>query len=217
MTTKVIKIVLVDNHQMVRAGLRHLIEHQPHIKVVAEAGDSGSALEQVKEHAPDLVLLDIDLPGENGLTAARRILTDCSGIKVIALSSDPDPMLVEEALETGVAAYVRKENSFEEVIRSIEIVMTDKLYLCPETVTVMVRNRQQKVAFAQSSEPRLSEREKQLVRLVANGLRNKEIAPLLGITAKTVETYRVRLLKKLNCESTAGLIRYAIREKIVEP
>ena len=212
MTTKVIKVVLVDKHQMVRAGLRHLIEQQPHMQVVAESNDSRSALEQVKEHVPDLVLLDI--PDENRLNAVRQILANYPGTKVIALSSDPAPALIEDALEAGVSGYVLKENAFEEVIRAIQAAMAGKLYLCPESTTALMRNRQQKTADA-APDKRLSEREKLLLRLVADGLHNKEIASLLEVTTKSVETYRARLQKKLNCVSTAGLIRYSIREKIV--
>ena len=212
MTTKVIKVVLVDKHQMVRAGLRHLIEQQPHMQVVAESNDSRSALEQVKEHVPDLVLLDI--PDENRLNAVRQILANYPGTKVIALSSDPTPALIEDALEAGVSGYVLKENAFEEVIRAIQAAMAGKLYLCPESTTVLMRNRQQKTAGA-DPDKRLSEREKLLLRLVADGLHNKEIASLLEVTTKSVETYRARLQKKLNCVSTAELIRYSIREKIV--
>ena len=206
--------MLLDKHQMVRTGLRHLIEKQPHIQVVAEANDSRSALEQVKEHVPDVVLLNIHLPGESGLTAARQMRANYPGIKVIALSSDPTPALIEEALEAGVSGYVLEENAFEEVVRAIQSAMAGKLYLCPESTTVLMRNPPQKTAGA-DADKRLSEREKLLLRLVADGLHNKEIASLLEVTTKSVETYRARLQKKLNCVSTAGLIRYSIREKIV--
>lgn len=214
-SVKEIKILLVDNHQMVRQGLRLLIKEQPNMTVVGEASDRKSALEQVRSLSPDLVLMDVHLEGESGIEISRSLLAEFPSLKIIALSGDPDLAVVHDALQAGVSGYITKENSHEELVRAIRTVLDHRLYLSPEVASVVVVDYMKILNEpAGLSKPVLTDRERQLLKLVAEGKRNKEIAEVLAVGVKSVETYRSRLMKKLNCASAADLTRYAIREGI---
>jgi DNA-binding NarL/FixJ family response regulator len=213
MPEEVIKIALIDAHLMIRSGMVLQIEHQPDMKVVVEAGSVSEALEWIKLDMPDLVLLALGVRDEDCAQAAHQILAEFPSVKIVVIADVCDPVLVEKALESGVAGYVMKENLFDEVIRAVRTVMTGQLYLCPVTTTAVMRRRN--AVGAPEAVFAVSDREKQLLRLVSAGLRNKEIAVQMEITSKSVETYRARLKKKLNCDDTAGLILYAVRNKIV--
>lgn len=213
-----IRILLVDDHQMMRQGLRQLLAAEPGLVVVVEASNGQSAREQVRMLSPDLVLMDIHLPGESGVEITRQIVTEFPAVKVIALSSDAAVEVVLRALRAGVAGYLVKENGAEELIRAIHTVMDHRLYLSPEVSSAVILKYLESPG-REETEPAgadLSERERMLLRLVAAGNRNKEIAAALAVTVKSVETYRLRLQKKLGCAGTAGLVRYAIREGITQ-
>lgn len=216
MQTGEVKILLVDDHQMMREGLRLLLKNQQGLTVVGEAANGQAALELARLHAPDLVVMDIHLPGEDGIAVSRRILAEFPQIRIIVLSSDPDLALVHQALQAGISGYITKENSPEELTRAIQAAMDHRSYLCPEVASVVLEDYMKTlVAKPGPAKPQLTERERQLLKLVAGGKRNKEIAEELGTGVKSVETYRSRLMKKLGCGSTADLTRYAIREGIV--
>jgi DNA-binding NarL/FixJ family response regulator len=214
-----IRILLVDDHQLMRLGLRHLLAGQPGLSIVGEAGNGPAAMEQVRTLAPHLVLMDLHLPGANGVEITRRILAEFPAVKVIALSHDGSLELVLQALHAGVSAYLLKENGTDELLRAIRAVMDHRLYLSPEisssVTTHFMRSYVEKRAVPASVI--LTERERLLLRLIAEGKRNKEIAGSLAVAAKSAETYRSRVMKKLGCASTAELVRYAIREGIIQP
>jgi len=207
------KIALVDAQLMIRSGMALLIDHQSDMKVVVEAGSVSEALERIKLDAPDLVLLTFGVREDDCALAAHRILAEFPAIKIIVIADICDPVMVEKALESGVAGYVMKQNPFDEVIRAMRTVMTGQMYLCPVATTAVMRRRH--LVDAPDAVSDVSVREILLLRLVSAGLRNKEIAVQMEITPKSVETYRARLKNKLNCADTAALILYAIREKIV--
>lgn len=217
-----IKILLVDDHQLMRQGLRQLISNIPGMNVVGEACNGQEALTQIKALTPDLVLMDIHLSDESGVEITRRALADCPSLKVLALSSDAELQLVLEALQAGVAGYIVKQNDSDELVRAIRAVMDHRLYLSPELSSAVIRDFMKSpsgmantIKVARTSRV-LSDRERLLLQLVAQGKRNKEIAECLEVAVKSAETYRSRLMKKLGCGSTAELVRYAIREGIVE-
>lgn len=213
MPGEVIKIALLEAHLMIRSGMALLIEHQPDLKVVVEAGSVSDALERIRLNMPDLTLLGSGVREDDCAQAIHQILAEFPSMKIVVIADVCVPIMVEKALESGVAGYVMKQNSFDEVIRAIRTVMTGQLYLCPVATTAVMRRRN--AASAPDAVSDVSDREKQLLRLVSAGMRNKEIAVQMEITSKSVETYRARLKKKLNCGDTAGLIHYAIRERIV--
>lgn len=211
-----IRIILVDDHPMMRDGLRYAIQTQPDMQVVAEAGNGVVALEQVRIHQPDLVMMDISMPGDNGLEVSRQIRAEFPGIKIIILSAMADQEYVSQAIKLSLNGYLLKANAPQELIAAIRAVISGHIFLSPEITTAVMGVYKdfihEKDAAAQTL---LSERELQVLKLIAEGLRAKEIAERLKIGVKTVDTYRARLMTKLNCNSTAELVRYAIREKIV--
>jgi two-component system, NarL family, response regulator NreC len=216
MNANAVSILLVDDHAMVREGLRRVLQDQKGMTVVGEASCSQSALEQIRTLAPEVVVMDIHLKGENGIATSRRILDEFPSIKIIVLSADASSALITEALLAGISAYVIKENSSDELIRAVRSVMDHRTYLSPEVASVVVGNYVKSLSNLSitASKPLLTDRERQLLKLVAEGKRNKEIAELLKVRVKSVETYRARLTKKLGCANTSELIRYAIREGI---
>lgn len=212
------RLLLVDDHRILRDGLRALLSRHPDFLVIGEAGDGASALRAVRSQPPDIVVLDVRLPDMSGIEVARRILAVFSEVRVIMLSSDHSHACVHEALLAGVSGYVLKDNATDELIRALRAVAAKQLYLCPEVSTDVVASYR-RGQFPNIDPPRqlLSERELQVLRLLAEGLRTKEIADRLGVGAKTVETYRARLMEKLKLTSIAELTRYAIREGIITP
>lgn len=214
-----IKILLVDDHQIMRQGLRQLISSQSGMTIVGEASDGLSALIQLRSHKPNLVLMDVHLSSESGIEVTQRILAEAPSVKVIVLSSDSELQLILQALNAGVAGYVLKESGCEELVRAIRTVMDHRIYLSPEVSSVVIQDFI-KPGSARTSKPApvaLTEREQLLLRLIAEGKRNKEMSVVLEVTVKSVETYRSRLMKKLGCATTADLVRYAVRNGIVQP
>jgi DNA-binding NarL/FixJ family response regulator len=218
MSKPVIRILLLDDHQLFRVGLRMILERAPGLAVVADAGNGTDALEAALRTAPDVVVADIHLPGEDGIEIAGLILKKFPAAKVVFLSSDADVALVRRALESGARGYLLKDNAAQDLLRAIEAAVQGGIYLCPEVAAKLVQSYQRDGAAPLAPPPpRLSERENAVLQLLAQGLRNKEIALRLKVGTKSVETYRSRLMKKLGYQSTAELIRYAIREDLIPP
>jgi len=219
MSENPITILLVDDHTILRIGLRLMLQNLPGVKAVKEAGSCPAALEQIAADTPDLVILDAHLPDMDGIEGTRRILAQCPGIKIVMLSGDGNPLLVLEALRAGALAFVNKESSQTELTSAINWVMAGEAYLSPKVTAMLARHFRENahLPLHGQAKPLLSESEKRLLQMVAQGKRNKEIAGILNVTTNSVEAYRSRLMAKLNCSSPAELTRFAIREGIVEP
>jgi DNA-binding NarL/FixJ family response regulator len=211
------RFLLVDDHAMFRAGLRSLLKSLYPDAEFRETGDGTGALIGVQEFKPDLMLLDLHLPDQSGLQVARQVLAGSARIKIIVLSGESELSYVQEALKTGVSAYLMKTSASEELPRAISAVLEGRLYLCPETSAVVLQDYHANLSSAPPKFPRLSMREQEVLVLIAEGLRTKEIASRLELGTKTVETYRRRLMLKLACGSTAELVRYAMREGLIKP
>jgi len=210
-----VKLLLVDDHPMMLHGLREVLARQPNLTLLGEALTGAMALKLTQELKPDLVIMDVHLPDVSGITAARQILDTCPSIKVLVFSSDAGHSLVNDALQAGICGYILKGGAVDELIGAIDIVMAGKLYFSPVVgAGVLEDYRESLRKESEPAKPRLSEREKHLLRLIAEGRRNKEMAASLKLSSNSVETYRARLMKKINCPSTAELVRYAIREGI---
>lgn len=217
MTSTPLRILLLDDHQMFRAGLRMILERIPGWIVVGEAGNGAAALTLARTEKPDVVVADIHLPGDDGVTIAGGITEMNPAVKIIFLSSDSDIALVRGALDAGGKGYLLKDNAAQDLIRAIEGAVHDGVYLCPEIAAALVKDyRKRDDPSALDAPVVLSERELEVLRYIAEGLRNKEIADELKISQKSVETYRSRLLKKLGYSSTAELVRHAIREGMIK-
>lgn len=205
------RVLLVDDHRLFQQALRLLLEHRLGLTVAAEAQTGAEALAHVEREAFDLILMDVHLPDANGIDISRRILEHRKDAKIIVLSSDADPLRVDEALLAGVLGYVLKVNATEELQRAVTAVAAGTRYLSPEANAALLAGYR-RVREAPPTTAPLSPREREVVRLIAAGQRTKEIAANLGIGVKSAETYRRRVMQKLGLFSVAELTRYALRE-----
>ncbi len=211
-----IKIVLADDHKLIRDGLRSLIDNEKDLKVVAEAGNGRDAVTFVKQHAVDVVVMDIHMPDLNGIDATRLILKAKPDTKVIALSIHSTNTFVKEMLQAGVSGYLVKHCAFEELADAIRMVTNDKPYLSSQIVaTVMKDYTGPHLQGKGSVFSILSTREREVLQLVAEGLKSDEIGARLFISVKTVSSHRRQIMKKLSLNSVAELTRYAVSEGLV--
>lgn len=208
-----IRIIIADDHQIVRQGLKVLIEKESDMQVVGEAEDGPSAVRMAKDLAPDVVIMDVKMPDLNGIEATRQILSETPNMKIIALSMYPDQRFVMNMLRSGARGYVLKDCAFEELVQAIRMVMANKTYLCPLVTEVVVKDYVNLTPSpSQSSIAVLTAREREVLRLLAEGRRTSQIAQLLEISVKTVDTHRQQIIHKLGIRSLAELTKYAIRE-----
>jgi DNA-binding NarL/FixJ family response regulator len=211
------KILLVDDHLLMLKGLRLQLEQDPSLAVLGSASSGSQALEFAAGTRIDVAVVDLHLPDMGGIQLVRSLLQINPEIKVVILSSDSGMSSVREALLAGAVGYVLKENTDQELLAAIHDVSAGKTYLCPQLNSAVVEDYKQALnreAAAPTIE--LSEREREVLRMIAEGLRNKEMAARLDISVKSVETYRRRLMQKLRITSAAGLTHYAIREGLVD-
>jgi DNA-binding NarL/FixJ family response regulator len=207
------RILLADDHAVVRQGLKALLERDG-FEVVAEADDGRAAVRHAREHCADVAVLDFSMPLLNGLDAAVEILRICPRSRVILLTMHTDDHYVLAALRAGVKGYVVKTQASGDLVRAINEVRRGLMYLSPGISEAVV---QAFLAKADAPPDPLTSREREVLQLVAEGKSTKEVAQLLGISFKTAESHRTRIMKKTNIHETAGLVRYAVRRGLVQP
>lgn len=208
------KILLVEEHQIVREGLRRILETQPDLHVVAETGDGKEAVALAAEIRPDVVLIEIHLPRLSGIEVIRRIREAHPGARCIVLSTNQSRNRVREALMAGASGYLPKSEGSKELADAIRTVRAGGSYLAPAVADHLI-NAITSGASSHQGETDLTSRQQQVLQLVAEGLSTKEIAVELGISLKTAQTHRAKLMHKLGVHKASGLVRYAIREGIV--
>jgi DNA-binding NarL/FixJ family response regulator len=208
-----IKILLVDDHKIVRAGLRAVIAGHPEMGVVAEAGDGRTAVELADEVSPDVIIMDISMPGLNGTEATRRILESNPDARVIALSMHLERRIVLQMLGAGAKGYLLKDSADDEVIDAILSVVKNTTYLSPRISNMVMKDYVERVSKKElSSISLLSSREREVLQLLAEGKKTKDIAALLHVSIKTAEFYRQQIMEKLDVHTIAELTKLAIRE-----
>jgi DNA-binding NarL/FixJ family response regulator len=212
---KPIRVLLADDHALVRAGFRALLQSLPEIEVVAEAGDGREALRLIGLHQPDVVLMDIGMPGLNGLEAAARITQESPQIRVIILSMHATEEYVLRALRAGAVGYLLKDAGTAELELAVKAVVRDETYLSPAVSKHVIADYVQRVSHKPNSFDQLTPRHREILQLIAEGQTTKEIAQTLNLSAKTVETYRTQLMERLDIHDIAGLVRYAIRTGLI--
>ena len=215
-TSRKITIVLVDDHRVVREGLRALLESEPDLSVIGEAGDGLSAIRLVERLKPNVLLLDLIIPGLNGQEVARRTRKCSPNTRVVVLSMHSSEPYVMEALRNGAAGYVLKDASYSDLVRAIREVMAGWRYLSPPLSKLAIDAYQEKAdAAAADRYDLLTAREREVLQLAAEGHSNNEIANRLDISSRTAETHRANLMRKLHLRTQTELIKYAIERRIV--
>ena len=208
-----IKVLLVDDHAIIREGLRSLLEKQPEMEVIADTDDGRKAVELVRELLPDIVIMDISMPGLNGIEATRQITAEFPDVKVIALSIHSKRRFVADMLSAGATGYILKECLFDELVQAIKAVAAGGRYLSPRITDVVVSDYVKRLsATTESPFEALKTREREVLQLVAEGKSTKQIALELHVSTKTIEANRRQIMEKLNIHSVAELTKYAVRE-----
>lgn len=207
-----IRVVLADDHKMILAALRSMLEKETDIAVVGEAGDGAALLELVVRTAPDVAVVDIGMPGMNGIEATQRLLAGQPRLKVIALSAYSDKRFVLEMLNAGAKGYLVKASAGDELSRAIRAIVQGRTYLCPEVAGTIVEAARGKTSLAGHAGANLGRREREVLALLAEGNSSTEIAARMHIAASTVEVHRRNIMRKLDLHSVAELTKYAIRE-----
>ncbi len=206
------RILLVEDHQIVREGLRALLEREPGFTVVAEAGDGRTAVDLAAREGPDVVVMDVAMPGLNGIDATKQILANAPLTRVIALTMSADKRYVVAMLSAGASGYVLKSAAAQELIRAIHEVAAGNRYLGVAVSGVVIDALVQKPEREPTSGAALSDREREVLQLLAEGRTSKEIATALHVAVSTIETHRRQIMSKLGLRSVAELTKYAVRE-----
>jgi len=208
-----IRVLVVDDHKIIRDGLRSLIEKEPTLELVGEADNGRTAVRMAEELEPSVIIMDVSMKDLNGVEATRQIISSNPDVKVIALSMHADKRYVSRMLGAGSSGYLLKDCAFKELTDAINSVLANKTYLSPGIMGVVVEDYVRHITRKDdTSQSALSSREMEVLQLLAEGLSTKEIGRKLHISAKTVETHRRHLMEKLNLYSVAELTKYALRE-----
>jgi two-component system response regulator NreC len=209
-----IRVLIVDDHAVVRSGLRRVLDAEKDIETVAEAPSAERAVFEAIEHKPDVVLMDVVMPGKSGIEGTPAVLQAVPNAKVLVLSMQDDPHYVREAFEAGASGYVLKEAADTEVVGAIRAVAAGERYVHPALGARLVAAEADERRRAESDP--LSEREREVLRLLALGHTNQEIAAQLYISVRTAETHRAHIMRKLSLSSRAQLVRYALDQGLIE-
>lgn len=206
-----LRLFLVDDHQIMREGLRLVLGRQPDFEIVGEAADGASALPILETLDPDVAIIDIEMPGLSGIELAGRLCASRPEMKVLILSAHADSAVVREALRAGVAGFLVKAGATEELVRAIRAIVAGEVYFCPQVATLIAAEYRRSDPHGTGEGAALTERETDVLRRIAEGQSTKEIAFALQLSTKTVETHRANVMTKLGLFNIAALTKYAIR------
>lgn len=217
-----IRIMLADDHRIMREALRSVLEQEPDLDVVAEAQDGIEALRLADENALDLVVMDVGMPGLDGIEVTRRLCQAHPAVKVVGLSTYSDRRIAQQMIEAGACGYVVKSAGGDEVLRAVRAAVRDEVYLCPEIAGTMseagrTRGTEQRYQRKRAGERRLGQREREVLQLLSDGKTTAEIASRLNISAATVEAHQRNIMRKLDVHSAAQLTTYALLNGLAAP
>jgi DNA-binding NarL/FixJ family response regulator len=216
-SSKPIRVLLVDDHTILRQGLRRLLETEPGIQVAGEAKDGREAVDKARELSPDVILMDLAMPALNGLDATRRILKAQPDARILVLSMYLDDDYVNQALDAGVSGYLMKDAPASDLIRAVRAVARGESCFTPQIPQATVdRYKAVREAEARRGPVELTHREREVMKLLAEGHTVKEVADLLHLSQKTVDTHKTNLMKKLDIHNRVELVKYAINKKIIQ-
>lgn len=208
-----LRILLVDDHKILRDGLRLRLQQEPGFTVVGEAASAQEAYACADKLKPELVIIDVDLPDDTGIVATQKLLAAHPEVKILVLTGMTDPKVAQDVLMSGARGFLRKEEASEELVRAIHVVMSGKNYLSPDAATALTTALKEQPLQIQESLP--TDREMDFLKGLAAGKSYKEIADDMDLSVKSVEAYRSRLVKKIGCSTRAELVRYAVRKGFV--
>jgi DNA-binding NarL/FixJ family response regulator len=212
-----VRILIADDHEIVRRGLRALLETRSDWEIVGEAVTGRQAVEQAGKLSPDLVIMDLTMPEMNGLEATRQIRASVPDAQILILSVHDSEQLVREVLEVGARGYVLKSDAGRDLIAAVEALCQQKVFFTAKVSEMVMEGFLRGGSATDPPKDPVTARERQIVQLLAEGKSNKEVAALLQISVKTVETHRSHIMAKLNLHSMSDLVRYAIRNQLVQP
>lgn len=211
------RVLLADDHSLVRAGIRALLNEMPEVTVVAEASNGREAIQMVDVHRPQIVVMDIMMPEMNGLDATARIVAVFPEVRVLILSMNATEQYVVQSLQVGASGYVMKDVSPQELLHALEVVSRGDVFLSPSVSRLVASGLKNRNKAGADPAERLSVRQREVLQLLAEGYSTKEIALKLDLSGKTIETHRMTLMNTLDIHNIAGLVRYAIRTGLVNP
>jgi DNA-binding NarL/FixJ family response regulator len=215
-----VRLLLADDHEIVRKGLRALLEAEPGWQVAAEAADGRDAVEKAQQIKPDIAILDISMPSLNGLEATRQIVRDISETKVLVLTMHDSDPLIQRVLEAGARGYLLKSDAARDLVAAVDALRCNKTFFTPKVAQLVLEGYLDKnprgSASPEGGSFRLTNRQREIVQLLAEGKSSKEVASALGLSVKTAETHRADIMRRLDCHSVTTLVRYAIRNHIIE-
>jgi DNA-binding NarL/FixJ family response regulator len=214
---KTIRVLLADDHTIVRAGIRSLLEKMERVEVVGEAGDGREALKMVKTTRPNIVLMDIAMPSLNGLDATMRLRKEFPEVRVIILSMYANEEYVAQALKAGASGYMLKDAATAELEIALQAVARGDTYLSPVISKRVIDDYVGRGSGQTGAPEQLTPRQREILQLIAEGKRTKEVAYLLNVSVKTVETHRAQLMERLGIHDVPGLVRYAMRMRLIPP
>jgi two-component system, NarL family, response regulator NreC len=209
-----IRVVVVDDHAVVRSGLRRVLDAEADIEVVAEAGSVRDAVFEARAHKPDVIVMDVVMPGQSGIEGTPLVLHEAPDAKVLVLSMQDDPRYVREAFAAGASGYVLKEAADTDVVEAVRVVSDGRQYLHPALGARLIESEAREREEAEADP--LSEREREVLRLLALGHTNQEIAKMLYISVRTAESHRAHIMQKLRLQTRAELVRYALAHGLLE-
>jgi DNA-binding NarL/FixJ family response regulator len=214
-----LRLLVADDHEIVRKGLRTLLEEQPGWKVEAEANDGRDAVKKASELKPDIAVMDIGMPSLNGLEATRQILKSAGRTKVLILTMHESDPLIREVLDAGARGYLLKTDASRDLVAAVDALRRNKTFFTSKVAQMILDgylNKKTQPEDAESANGRLTPRQREIVQLLAEGKSSKEVAAALGLSVKTAETHRANIMRRLNCHSVSELVRYAIRSQIIQ-
>ena len=210
-----LKLLVADDHEIVRNGVRSLLEAQPGWQVMAEASNGREAVEKAKRLRPDVAVVDIGMPVLNGLEAARQMMKNDPHIKIVILTMHESENLIREVLKVGARGYVSKTDAIRDLVTAINAVRSGVTFFTAKVAEVVLEGYLDKDKSG-ATNSRLTPRQREIIQLLAEGQSSKEIAVALGLSIKTAETHRANIMKRLNCHSASEIVRYAVRTHIIE-
>jgi DNA-binding NarL/FixJ family response regulator len=214
-----LRVLVADDHEIVRKGLRSILEEQPGWEIAGEASDGREAVDKAKALKPDVSVLDVSMPGLNGLEATRQMLRNEPETKVLILTMHESDPLIREVLDAGARGYLLKSDASRDLVTAVDAIRRNKTFFTARVAQMVLDgylDKKPKAATEDVPATRLTPRQREIVQLLAEGKSSKEVAVALRLSVKTAETHRANIMRRLDCHSVSELVRYAIRNKIIE-